>query len=781
MDDLRCPSGASGLSECSTSREPYSDNCADSETVGIECSRTIRNVDVRIRGGASRGVLEMNIDSRGWRAVCDDGFGRAETTAVCRQLGYASGTSYRTSHRDRNFAMDDDLRCPSGASGLSECSMLRRHRAQNSVPQYSETVGIECSGSEPDALTTTAADCTLASCAPSYDHYTSGGSCVRCHDFAEDPAVITGSCTTCTDTTPLSCSEATCAAGYGEYRHYYLAPSGSVPMDASNASVLMNGVLRNVAVRIRGGASTWGVLEMNIDSRGWRAVCGDRFGRAETTAVCRQLGYASGTSYRTSHGDSDFAMDDLRCPSGASGLSECSTSREPYSDNCADSETVGIECADPSPGLSATCRRCPDLADEASVLTGSCTSCPSSACAAATCADGYDSFDAYHGRCTETRITDSGRIDQSAGYGANLELSWVLTCSDPSLVPVITFPVFDVAKDDSVDVYQKLYTPHTFRGGACATDYTYAVVASLRGMGVGQYESEDLSRVVGHETSTLTLNFTTGYLQRHGGFVADFFCQPPAEVANGEEKSVVALGPTLTVTAGTCTASSVMVAHYSSMDRIAIRPASCVSAPLLERDPDRDPFVAVADGPDECTIVVSGAPTANGTHATQDYIRLDAASCDTEYLMVEYTSESEARLMCDHSPACTGYQDRACDGSGTFVTCSPPVLRGRNWFVYSAPSTCMYIKASLTVSSYGIATHGGGTRDTLVINDNNDSPYTATRSPRPDRLFLNSELLDRTLLTVGSTIHWSALTRWSSSDEVSELMLCIDGSPWWVE
>eukprot|EP01046_Picozoa_sp_COSAG06_P052662 COSAG06_NODE_8904_length_2036_cov_0.996386_1_plen_568_part_01 len=112
---------------------------------------------------------------------------------------------------------------------------------------------------------------------------------------------------------------------------------------ALGTDVVMAGTARRVGVRIREGGSR-GVLEMNIDDDGWDAVCDDGFYAAEADAVCRQLGFAGGTSYSTTHGDSTFAMDDLDCPTSAAGLSECSTYMRPYSDNCGDSETVGIDC-----------------------------------------------------------------------------------------------------------------------------------------------------------------------------------------------------------------------------------------------------------------------------------------------------------------------------------------------------------------------------------------------------------------------------------------------------
>ena len=111
----------------------------------------------------------------------------------------------------------------------------------------------------------------------------------------------------------------------------------------------------HIQSRIRGGGSR-GVLEFNIDSRGWGAVCDDGFdsNRNAANAVCQDLGYLSNDEnhqYSTTHGSSSFAADDISCPSGASSLSYCTGATSPYHDNCADDETVGIECvgaSDPS-------------------------------------------------------------------------------------------------------------------------------------------------------------------------------------------------------------------------------------------------------------------------------------------------------------------------------------------------------------------------------------------------------------------------------------------------
>ena len=50
------------------------------------------------------------------------------------------------------------------------------------------------------------------------------------------------------------------------------------------------------------------------------------FARNGATAFCRQLGYAEGLEFSTTHGDGSFAADNIQCPEGAEGISECTSS-----------------------------------------------------------------------------------------------------------------------------------------------------------------------------------------------------------------------------------------------------------------------------------------------------------------------------------------------------------------------------------------------------------------------------------------------------------------------
>ena len=90
-----------------------------------------RSVQIRIAGSEYsdggeypyRGRLELNIDGRGWAAVCNDGFNDAAASAFCKELGYLSGTEYDPCDEyntcDEIDFSADDIECPDGASSIS--------------------------------------------------------------------------------------------------------------------------------------------------------------------------------------------------------------------------------------------------------------------------------------------------------------------------------------------------------------------------------------------------------------------------------------------------------------------------------------------------------------------------------------------------------------------------------------------------------------------------------------------------------------------------------------
>jgi hypothetical protein len=206
----------------------------------------------------------------------------------------------------------------------------------------------------------------------------------------------------------------------------------------------------------------------------------------------------------------------------------------------------------------------------------------------------------------KTDMIDSGRIDQSGGYGSNLELIWLLTCSDPDLVPVITFPLFDLYSDryygaDTVDV------SNGSDGSPCdrACDWE-CLQYDARGPGQpiaslsGNYDhllGGAAFDIVGSESS-LVLNFTTGSREQDaGGFVADFSCRPPVDITD-EDESAIRPAPSFSVASGSCT-TSVSSSQWFIDGKATTRWAVCVRSPNF---PER------YEPSDQCTVdVLPGA------------------------------------------------------------------------------------------------------------------------------------------------------------------------------
>ena len=164
-------------------------------------------------------------------------------------------------------------------------------------------------------------------------------SCVYIYDQSCDG---TGEFVTCRQSTLTDSTSGSCV-----YEH------GGTGMAVGTMSFAHSS--RAVQARISGGGPR-GVLELNIDDQGWGAVCDDYFDQAATTTFCLSLGYAvDAVQYDTTHGNSNFAADDIHCDAGATSMEQCATSDEPYTDNCGDGETVGIDCSEVALVCCSTC------------------------------------------------------------------------------------------------------------------------------------------------------------------------------------------------------------------------------------------------------------------------------------------------------------------------------------------------------------------------------------------------------------------------------------------
>ncbi len=66
-------------------------NCAHSDDAGVGCEAPCSTGDIRLAGGniPNEGRIEICMNNE-WGTVCDDSWGSADATVVCRQLGYST-------------------------------------------------------------------------------------------------------------------------------------------------------------------------------------------------------------------------------------------------------------------------------------------------------------------------------------------------------------------------------------------------------------------------------------------------------------------------------------------------------------------------------------------------------------------------------------------------------------------------------------------------------------------------------------------------------------------
>ncbi|NXX51152.1 DMBT1 protein, partial [Tricholaema leucomelas] len=146
LDDVNCSGAETALSECRA--RPWGDhNCNHGEDAGVVCSGAVDPAPVRLASGPSRcsGRVEV-LHEQQWGSVCDDGWGLAEGSVVCRQLGCgavlaAPGSAHFGPGPDPIWL--DDVSCSGSEAALSEC------RAQpwgSHNCRHGEEAAVVCSG-----------------------------------------------------------------------------------------------------------------------------------------------------------------------------------------------------------------------------------------------------------------------------------------------------------------------------------------------------------------------------------------------------------------------------------------------------------------------------------------------------------------------------------------------------------------------------------------------------------------------------------------------------------
>ncbi|XP_072171853.1 scavenger receptor cysteine-rich domain-containing group B protein-like [Diadema setosum] len=143
LDDVECLGSENRLVECSH-RSWGSNNCDHTEDVGVRCSVTDNEGNLRLVDGLSdeEGRVEIYHDDE-WGTVCDDQWGYDEAKVVCSQLGFPGvDDSYVSFGSGTGTIHLDDVSCLGSESRLADCT----HRGWGSNNcQHTEDVGVRCS------------------------------------------------------------------------------------------------------------------------------------------------------------------------------------------------------------------------------------------------------------------------------------------------------------------------------------------------------------------------------------------------------------------------------------------------------------------------------------------------------------------------------------------------------------------------------------------------------------------------------------------------------------
>ena len=103
-----------------------------------------------VGGGSSlEGRVEVYVN-RAWGTVCDDGWDFNDARVVCRQLGYGSAVSAKTSAYFGQGSGDmyivlDDVACTGLETNIAHCPASTNHDCG-----HSEDAGVVCSGNDGD-------------------------------------------------------------------------------------------------------------------------------------------------------------------------------------------------------------------------------------------------------------------------------------------------------------------------------------------------------------------------------------------------------------------------------------------------------------------------------------------------------------------------------------------------------------------------------------------------------------------------------------------------------
>ncbi|XP_053397723.1 neurotrypsin-like [Mercenaria mercenaria] len=327
----------------------------DSEDKEI-CNLNNCPLSVRLVNGphAFEGRLEVYHDGQ-WGTVCDDNFGNYAAKVVCTMLNFPGDANLAQKYSSAPYGKGtlpillDDVSCTGSELSIFDCS----HRAWGSNDcGHGEDVGVVCHTSPV----------RLVDGPHMYEGrleaYNNGEWGTVCDDSFNDNAARV----VCRMLNfPGLEAHAFSSAPYGQ---------GSVPIrlddvscDGSESSIFdcshstwgsnncghsedvgvscVSGLL----VRLAGGGSYSGRVEVSLDGSNWGTVCNDDINNNGAKVVCRMLGLplTNPTVYTAGGGSGNIYLDNVICIGSESNLLSCDHNHW-LDQNCDHDEDIGVRC-----------------------------------------------------------------------------------------------------------------------------------------------------------------------------------------------------------------------------------------------------------------------------------------------------------------------------------------------------------------------------------------------------------------------------------------------------
>ncbi|XP_060073519.1 deleted in malignant brain tumors 1 protein-like [Ylistrum balloti] len=365
MDDVKCSGREASITGCQ--RSPFGTNdCDHTEDVGVICE-TAQSLQVSVRlvngTNGNNGRVEV-LHNNVWGTICDDGWGVAEATVICQQLGKPTSVVVPVSNAFYGAGsgpiLVDDIDCVGNETSIALC---QRKPWGISDCSHQEDAGVMCYARNPSTTVSVRLVGGLSHsqgrvqvryngvwgsvCDDSWDNRDAMVIC-RMLGFSTTGARALQNIGT--GRGPIWMDDVECSGAERNIQNCTFKGWAENNCDHSeDAGVYCNdGRTVNVPIRLVNGPSAMeGRVEVQYN-RIWGTVCDDYWSNADAQVVCRMLGYSTDGAQafnqsRYGQGNGHILMDDVRCVGTERNIGQCQFQGWSIN-NCDHSEDAGVRC-----------------------------------------------------------------------------------------------------------------------------------------------------------------------------------------------------------------------------------------------------------------------------------------------------------------------------------------------------------------------------------------------------------------------------------------------------